>query len=163
MKISPPAFGSSALGATTFVLLALAGAAAPLPAQEVYKSVDAQGHVVYSDRGTTKTAPKTALHVDEPDPAEVARLAHEQELLKADEQARARQQAIDDKNTAQKAQQQHKQQQACEQARSHYYYLKDSTRIYQRSADGDRVFLSDQDADATREQARRAMITACGS
>jgi len=25
------------------------------------------------------------------------------------------------------------------------------------------VFLSDEDADATRERARRAMVTACGS
>jgi len=163
MRISPPAFGSGTLGALSFALLALAGAAAPLAAQEVYKSVDAQGHVVYSDRGATKSAPKTTLHVAEPDPAEAERLAHEQELLKADEQARARQQAIDEKSAAQKAQQQHKQQQACEQARNHYYYLRDSTRIYQRNADGDRVFLSDEDADATRERARRAMVTACGS
>ena len=79
-------YGSSwraALGA----LVALA--CLPLPAQEVYKSVDAQGHVVYSDRGTTKTAPKTALHVEEPDPAEAARLAKQQQILDAQEQQRA--------------------------------------------------------------------------
>lgn len=163
MRISPPAFGSGTRGAMSLALLALACAATPLAAQEVYKSVDAQGHVVYSDRGATKSAAKTALHVEEPDPAEVARLAHEQDLLKADEQARTRQQAINDKNKAQQAQQQHKQQQACEQARSHYYYLKDSTRIYQRDADGNRVYLSDEDADATREKARRTMSSACGS
>jgi uncharacterized protein DUF4124 len=163
MSISPPAFGRGRCGAMSWALLALACAATPLAAQEVYKSVDAQGHVVYSDRGTTKSAPKTALHIEEPDPAEVARLAHEQELLKADEQARARQQAVDDKTKSQQAQQQHKQQQACEQARNHYYYLKDSPRVYQRDADGNRVFLSDEDADAMREQARRSMLTACGS
>ena len=55
-----------------------------LLAQEVYKSVDAQGHVVYSDRGSTKTAPKSQVHVDEPDPAEVARLAKEQPCLPRD-------------------------------------------------------------------------------
>lgn len=160
MRISAAAYGSGTRGAMTLALLALACAVTPLAAQEVYKSVDAQGHVVYSDRGAVKNAPKTSLHVDEPDPAEVARLAHEEELLKADDQARARQQAIDDKN---KAQQQRKQQQACEQARSHYYYLKDSARIFQREADGSRSYLSDEAADAAREQARRAMVTACGS
>ena len=71
-----------------------------------------------------------------------------------------RQQALDDKN---KAQQLRKQQQACQQARNHYYYLKDSARIYQRDADGGRSYLSDEAADAAREQARRAMVTACGS
>src|SRR6516165_3143607 len=126
MRLLRAAFGSLTRGATIVALLAFGCAAASLHAQEVYKSVDAQGHVVYSDRGAVKGAPKTSLHVDEPDPAEVARLAHEEELLKADEQVRMRQQAIDDKN---KAQQQRKHQQACEQARSHYYYLKDSARI----------------------------------
>lgn len=160
MRISAAAFGSGTRGAMTMALLALGCAATPLPAQEVYRSVDAQGHVVYSDRSAVKNAPKTSLHFAEPDPGEVARLAHEDELLKADEQARQRQQAIDDKN---KAQQQRKQQQACEQARNHYYYLKDSARIYQRDADGNRMYLSDEAADATREQARRAMVAACGS
>ena len=118
MRISAAAYGSGTRGAMTLALLALACAVTPLAAQEVYKSVDAQGHVVYSDRGAVQNAPKTSLHVDEPDPAEVARLAHEDELLKADEQARLRQQAIDDKN---KAQQQRKHQQACEQARKEAY------------------------------------------
>jgi hypothetical protein len=160
MGISAAAFGSGTRGAITLALLTLACTAPPLAAEEIYKSVDAQGHVVYSDRGAVKNAPKTSLHVAEPDPAEVARLAHEDELLKADEQARMRQQAVDDKN---KAQQLRKQQQACQQARNHYYYLKDSARIYQRDADGGRSYLSDEAADAAREQARRAMVTACGS
>jgi hypothetical protein len=160
MRISPPAFGSGTCCAITLALLALTCATTPLAAQEVYKSVDADGHVVYSDRGATKSAPKTALHVEEPDPAEVARLAHEQELLKADDQARTHQQAIADKN---KAVQQRKQQQACEQARNHYYYVKDAARLYQRDSDGSRVFLSDDAADAAREQARQAMVSACGS
>lgn len=160
MRLSAAKFGSGTRGVMTLALLALACAATPLAAQEVYKSVDPQGHVVYSDRGAVKGAPKTSLHVDEPDPAEVARLAHEDELLKADDQARTHQQAIEDKN---KAQQQRKHQQACEQARNHYYYLKDSGRVYQRDADGNRTYLSDEAADAAREQARRAMVTACGS
>jgi hypothetical protein len=56
-----------------------------------------------------------------------------------------------------------KQQQDCEQARNHYYYVKDAARLFKRDADGTRVFLSDDAADATREQARQAMLSACGS
>lgn len=140
--------------------LVLAAAAAALPAQEVYKSVDADGHVVYSDRGTIKGAPKTALHIAEPDPAEAARLAREQALLNADDAARTRQQALDDKN---KAAQEHKRQQACDKARNEYYHMREASRLYRRDADGNRVYYSDDDADAMREQARRAMVAACGS
>jgi hypothetical protein len=160
MRLSRAAFGSFTHGATFVALLALAWASAPLPAQEVYRSVDAAGHVVYSDRGASKGAPKTSVHFDAPDPGEVARLAHEQELLNADEAARARAQALEDKN---KATQQHKKQQVCDKARTEYSHMKESARLYKRDAEGNRVYYTDDDADALREQARRAMIAACGS
>jgi hypothetical protein len=160
MRISHGLFDSVTRGAITAALLALGCAATPLAAQQVYRSVDSQGHVTYADRGATKEAPKTTLHIEQPDPAEVARLAHEQQLLDADEATRARQQALEDRN---KATQQRKQQQACERARSNYYQMKDVARIYERDAQGNRAYLSDADADATREQARRTMVAACGS
>jgi len=160
MSLARAVFSFVIRGVTIVALLALACVSAPLPAQEVYRSVDAAGHVTYSDRGVTKSAPKTALHVNEPDPAEVARLAHEQELLTADEAARARQEALEDKS---RATQQHKKQQACEKARTEYYRVKDSGRLFKRDAEGNRVYYSDDDADALREQARRTMIAACGS
>jgi hypothetical protein len=160
MRFSRAAFGSVTRGATMVALLALACLPASLVAQEVYRSVDANGHVVYSDRGGSKTAPKTTLHVNEPDPAEVARLAHEQQLLDADEAARTRAQAVEDKG---RVSQQHKKQQVCEKARTDYYHMKDSARLYKRDAEGNRVYYSDDDADALREQARRAMLAACGS
>jgi hypothetical protein len=147
-------------GAVLAALAALACTTCPLPAQEVYKSVDAQGHVVYSDRGSTKTAPKTTVHVDQPDPTEVTRLGKEQELLKAEDSERTKQQAIDDKN---KANQDHNKQVACQNARNNYFRLKDSGRIFRRDADGNRAFYSDEEAEAMREQARRAMTAACGS
>jgi len=141
-------------------LVALGGANSPVRAQEVYRSVDAQGHVVYSDRGTSKTAPTTTVHVKQPDPAEVARLAKEQQILDAAEIERRKQEAIDNKN---KAAADHNKQAACENARNKYYRLKDSGRLYQRDADGNRSFYSDAEADALREQARRAMVGACGT
>jgi len=160
MRISPAARGSRARRATFVALLLLGCAATSLTAQEIYRSVDADGHVVYSDRGGSKSAPKTALHVDEPDPTEVARLAREQELLKADDAARSRQQALEDKS---KASQQHKKQVACENARNQYYHMREAARLYKRDDDGNRVYYSDDEADAMREQARQAMVAACGS
>ena len=52
------------LGAGLLIGLAIGCASAGLSAQEsqeVYKSVDADGHVVYSDRGASKGAAKTAV------------------------------------------------------------------------------------------------------
>lgn len=160
MRISAAASSSRARGVTLVALLMLSCAATPLAAQQVYKSVDADGHVSYSDRGGSKSAPKTTLHVDEPDPAEAARLAHEDELLKADDAARSRQQALEDKN---KATQQHKKQLACENARNQYFHMREAARLYKRGDDGNRVYYSDDEADAMREQARQAMVAACGS
>ena len=160
MRLSRAAFGCFTRGATIVALLAFACAAATLQAQEVYKSVDANGHVVYSDRGTTKSAPKTSVHVDQPDPTEVARLAREQELLKADDLARSHQEAIEDKT---RTAQQKKKQAACDSARTRYYPKKDAARLYKRDTDGSRVYYSDEDADAMRQQARQAMSAACGT
>ena len=160
MRLATAASGSVTGGALSVALLVLACAAAPLAAQEVYKSVDAQGHVVYSDRGVSKGAPKTAVHVDEPNPAEAARLAHEQQLLEADDAARTRQQAAADRN---KATQDRKKQQACEKARNQYFQMKDAARLYGRDAAGNRIYLSDDEADAQREAARRTMVGSCGS
>jgi len=147
-------------GAVAGALAALACAPPALPAQEVYKSVDADGHVVYSDRAPTQSAPKTAVHVDKPDPAEAARLAREQQMLQAEDAQRSKQQALDERN---KAKQEHDRQAACENARNKYLHLRDSGRIYTRDADGNRVYYSDEQADAMREQARQAMTAACGT
>lgn len=140
--------------------VALLACATALPAQEIYKSVDAQGNVVYSDRAPSKNAPTTAVHVTEPDPAEVARLAKQQQLLNASDRERQKQEAAEARDHAAL---EHRQQVNCENARNKYYRYKDSGRIYQRDADGNRIYYSDSESDALREQARRAMLAACGS
>jgi hypothetical protein len=123
-----------------------------------YKSIDAQGHVVYSDRPETSTAQKAIVNVDRPDAKEAARMGKEQEILKAEEIQRDRQKLIDD---AKKAQQDHAKQVQCDAARNHYYALKDARRIYDRDADGNRVYYTDAEANAKREDARQAMTAAC--
>jgi hypothetical protein len=144
------------------MLAALLAFACPLLAQEVYKSVDAQGHVVYSDRGTSKSAPKTAVRVDKPDPAEQARLAREQQLLEAQELLRKKEQASEDHDKALAERERQQKLAKCENARNNYFRMKESNRLFKRDAEGNRVYYSDAEADAMREQARRAMAAACG-
>lgn len=146
-------------GALLVALFLLVCATRPLRAGEVYKSTDADGHVVYSDRADT-SAQKSVVHIDRPDPAEVARIAKEQEIQKAEEIQRNRQKLIDD---TKKAQADHAKQVQCDNARSHYYTLKDARRIFERDADGNRIYYSDADADSKREEARQTMTTACGT
>jgi Domain of unknown function (DUF4124) len=154
------AWKSNWQGLVPAALLALWVAARPAPAQEVYKSVDAEGHVVYSDRASSRNAPKTSVRFNQPDPTEAARLAKEQQLLKAEDAQRSKQEAIDAKS---KAAEDRRHQAACESARNNYFHLKDTGRLYKRDADGNRLYYSDEEADALREQARRAMTAACGS
>jgi hypothetical protein len=115
---------------------------------------------VYSDQPDTSTAQKSEVKVDGPNPTEAARIAKEQAILKAEEVQRNKQKSIDD---AKKAQADHAAQVQCDSARNRYYALKDARRLYDRDADGNRVYLSDQDGDARREGARQAMTAACGN
>jgi hypothetical protein len=128
-------------------------------AAEVYKSVDANGHVVYSDH-PDPAAQKLEVRVDEPLAADVARIAKEQKILPVEDGERKRLAAIEDKK---KAQQEHDQQLRCEKARSRYYTLKDARRVYGRDGEGKRVYYSDQEADAQRAAAQQTMQTECGS
>jgi len=160
VRYTPAILDLAGCSAVFTVLLLVAHSGCPLRAQEVYKSTDAQGHVVYSDRASTPTAQKSVVHVDQPDPAEVARIAKEQQILNAQESQRKQQQSVDDKK---KAQQDREKQTRCDAARNHYYSVKDARRIFHLDADGNRVYDTDPQADAQREEARQAMETACGT
>lgn len=130
-----------------------------LLAAEVYKTVDAAGHVVYSDR-PDPAAQKIDVHVDEPQATEVARIVKEQKLLEVEDRERKRIAALEG---SKKAQREHDQELRCENAQSRYYRLKDARLLYGRDADGNRVIFSDQDADAQRSAAQQIMQVECGS
>jgi Domain of unknown function (DUF4124) len=155
---SPSATGNAPRNARLCSLIFVALLAAAR-ADEVYKSVDAQGHVVYSDRATTPAAQKSIVHVVPGDPAEAARAARETSLLKAEDTQRKREQDFDSRN---KAQQDHEKQVACTNARNRYNSLKDANVLYRLDAQQNRVFYTDAEADARKEQAHQAMIAVCG-
>lgn len=129
-------------------------------ADEIYKSVDAQGHVVYSDRPNTSGAQKTAVAVQQADSNEAARLAKEQMLLKAEDAQRKRQEL---QETRAKAQQDATRKAQCKNATNHYNYLKSVNHLYTPGADGNREYYTDAQLDAMREEARRTMNTVCGT
>jgi hypothetical protein len=129
-------------------------------ADQIYKSVDAQGHVTYSDRPNSSGAQKADVSVQQADPAEAERLEKERQLFKAEDDQRKKQQ---DSDSRAKAQQEHDKAARCRVARDNYNNLKDVGRIYKLDADGNRVFLSDAEADVQRETARQVMTTACGA
>jgi hypothetical protein len=143
-----------------WVALAAVASIGPLAAQQVYKSVDADGHVVYSDRGSNQSSVSTAVHVQESDPAGAAQLAKQQHLLEAADALRREEQAAEDKQRAAQAKQR---QQACEKARNEYFRERDARRLSYLDAAGNRVYYSDEELEQMRERARRTMVTACGN
>jgi hypothetical protein len=151
---------SRAPGPRLIVLLALLAPLACSLADEVYKSVDAEGHVVYSDRAPTAKAQKSVVHVIQGDSAEAARAAKETSILQTEEALRKRQEDIDNHN---KAQQDHQKEVMCQNARNRYYSVKDANRLFKMDSQGNRVFYTDAEGDARKEQLRQAMVTACGS
>ena len=140
--------------------LLFASAMGVAQADQIYKSVDAQGHVTYSDRPNSSGAQKADVSVQQADPAEAERLEKERQLFKAEDDQRKKQQ---DSDSRAKALQEHDKAARCRVARDNYNNLKDVGRIYKLDADGNRVFLSDAEADVQRETARQVMTTACGA
>jgi hypothetical protein len=132
---------------------------APLRADQVYRSVDADGHVVYSDHAMSAAAQKTDIHVNRPAPEEVAQYVKEQEILKAEDNQRRKQQAAE---MLRKAQADHAKEVQCDAARTHFFSVKDARRISERDADGNRFYISDTDAQTKRDEALQAMLAACG-
>jgi hypothetical protein len=125
---------------------------------EVYKTVDAAGHVVYSDHPTSPAAQKLAVPVTPTDANEAARLAKQRALEDAEYAQRSRQEADEQSRQAAQAKENAAR---CAATRHRYLSLKDLNRIYRLDAEGNRVFYSDQEADAMRATARQAMEQAC--
>jgi hypothetical protein len=118
--------------------------AVPLCAAEVYKTVDAEGHVVYTDHADPN-APKTAVQVNAHSAKQAAKAAKLQAAQKAAEQQRKKQQAVED---AKMAKLDHDAKVQCDQAQKNFYAMK---------AAG----ATDSLATMKREEARQSMVLAC--
>jgi hypothetical protein len=129
----------------------------------IYKTVDAQGNVVYTDKTPSANSQQSNVHYHEPSAGDLKDLDQQHKALQATQNQRLQEAVNSNSARAQQEKQQQAQQARCESARNHFYLIKDAGRLYQPNAQGDRVYLTDQEADAKRDQARQAMTDACGS
>ncbi|MGB6452120.1 MAG: DUF4124 domain-containing protein [Steroidobacteraceae bacterium] len=137
------------------VVLAM-GLAAGVRADDIWKWVDPQGTVHYSDRpvpgavlvkGHDRASDNSA---SEPPPEQSSQQITDQ--LNKEEAARAVQKDESDARAKQ-----------CKQATDNYNKLIQARRIYNTDSSGGRQYLSDDQADQERVQARVDMETACGT
>ena len=121
---------------------------------DVYKVVDAQGHVEYTDRWVPGAERIKSDHLHGRDaPDEDAQPKKPDAAPSKAEQTAA--QAVQQDVTATREKQ-------CKDAKERYEKMIEARRIYQTEKDGQQTFLSDSDADQQRVQARLDMEQVCG-
>ena len=135
--------------------LVLAGVSSVAQA-DVFRWVDKDGVVHYSDEWVPGSEVIRSVGKPRPESASAASrssaYANTGQSSNDQDNARAMQ---DDKARAQDAQ--------CKFAKDRYMKSIQSRRVYKSGKDGEREYMSDADADAYREQARKDVQTACGS
>lgn len=137
-------------------LLALAATAAT--AADVYRSVDAQGNVSYSDRPQDDQAERVAVIAPRAatQPATPPALATPQAPAPASEPA-----ATEPAPQPTRAEQAAERARNCEVARERATRYAESRRLYRNSPDGEREYLSDAEIDEARARAAADVETWC--
>ena len=149
-------------GRTSTIAAGLLLAMTMVAAEDIYKSIDAQGRPVYSDRPLSSTAervtiqsrPRDAAAAEERARQELAELARRQE--ERDRQATVSRAAEQEKETAEKAQAER-----CIAARNRYFMFAEANRLYRRDEAGNRVYYTGAEIDAERDAAKRKMDQQC--
>ena len=150
------------LRSITLTALFIAGAVG-LARADVYRWVDAQGQPHYSDQWvpgsevvkTVRSHPPGESAPSAGQSADKALLANGNRIstqLQEQDNARAVQ---EDKAKSQATR--------CKTEKDAYMRAITSRKVYKDQKDGTRTYLSDEDADAYREQLRKAVQDACGS
>lgn len=139
-----------------FLMLALA--IAPAAHAQLYKHVDKNGRVTYSDQPPLDADSK-ALNLprsvtDAPTPKSY--VARDKELDKKRKETSEKASKAEEAAQVARANQER-----CQQARQNFQLYRDGGRIYRTNEKGEREFMSDADIDAARERSRREMDEAC--
>jgi hypothetical protein len=130
-------------------------------ADDVYKTVDPQGGVVYSDHPLSSASQRISVQVTAPIPEEAARLAKEQAMLTADAAQQAQQAQHEAAEQKKKAGQEAAQKQRCDAARNRYVMFPAGGRTFKSDEQGNRVYYSDQEIDEQRLASKAAMDSTC--
>jgi hypothetical protein len=132
-------------------------------ASEVYKTLDAQGRPVYTDKPPTLPAEKMGVHSASSDPATVgqryqatmkgyaeADKTQSEATAKAAEMKQARELTAEDKARR------------CVEARQNYESVMRARRLYEPGAtESERRYLSDAEIDEARANAKKSMDDLC--
>ena len=148
-----------------FFILACALAIAPFASAQLYKYVDKDGKTVYSDQppanidskqlnvrsGTAAATPSANVtdapksYVDRDKDLQKGREERRESAKKAEDAAKVAQQKEDN----------------CIQARGAYQQYADGGRIHKYNAQGERVYLGDEEMEAEKVRSKREMDEAC--
>lgn len=131
-------------------------------ADEIYKSTDAEGRVVYSDRPPAGKAEVVRIEsAPRNEAAALARAKRELENIAALDQQRKREALAKaaEKKAAENAAK--KKDQRCTVARNLYLEFTENSRIYRRNEAGERVYYSAAEIDAKRIRSKQRMDEEC--
>ena len=129
---------------------------------EVYVTRDAKGNPVYTDRPATLPAEKLGVQSTTTDPAEVqARYDEEMKKYSADSDAatKARAQAADTAKAREITAEDRAKR--CIEARTRYEATLNAIRLYEEGPDGQRRYLSSEEIDGTRADAKKTVDEFC--
>ena len=139
-------------------MLVIALASMAVTAQEVYRTVNPDGTIVYSDRPLSERSQLVSVATRSTDPERVA--AEADALLEAEE-ARDQRSAEPAGLAEARAEQAEKMAEACRIAQQKAEAYERAPRIYEEMPDGSRRYLSDEDVARERLAARQAVIDYC--
>jgi len=149
------------VGHGLLLLLLSMGVSKASLAQTLYKTVDSQGRVSYTDKPVSRTSQPTTVQVSAPNPDDAARLQREQAESAAYAERVRRQQLTEQQKAAEKAQQQRELKSFCNEARYRHKVLSEGGRIVEVGDKGERNYLSSEDIVAGREEARAVVEEYC--
>jgi hypothetical protein len=139
--------------------LLLAGTAG---AGDVYVTTDAQGHTIYTDTPATVPAQKLDIHSQGTDPATAAK-EYSSDMKRYGQQDKAYSKAQEQQAQAQQAAEATTEDKAkrCTDARQQYQMLMNSWRVYTSGPNGERTYLTSDQIDAARANAKQVMDEFC--
>jgi hypothetical protein len=126
----------------------------------IYRSVDAQGHVQYSDTPSPGAElvysgdARSPVSSSASEPNKLPSLARRSEQISQDIAQQAAARAVERDTTDAHGKQ-------CQQARQQYQQAVEARRLYKVGDDGERQYMSDDEAEQQRVKYKLAMDTAC--
>ncbi len=161
---------NTGIGVLTATLLLGLGVSGTLSAQTVYKSVDDEGHVAFTDRPPLQQADGEQpldvleLRIRLTDPALIAA---NRESAQADARANGVAEDIrakhDSEDAAELAAKEKQRAENCDFAKARLTKYSQVRRLYREGSNGEREYLSDDEIDTERANAARAIDKWCGN